>query len=265
MLRRLARAIVDRYPQVWRDRYADEVIDLIESGPVRLYDVGELFHGMLVERVRAAIDVERPSVAMAKLNAYKTMSVIATLVTIQACGWTLRYLWPVYDERLDVALYLILAFYLLLFAFWLTHTLLQRRKAADDRRPFPVWAALVALPLHLAAASVYLWVALINANDTEDYLLAFYHSSYGVSLIAVFLLMHIWPGRRLVNAIVEADGAVNAVRGAEYQIVNCREWIAKGVPSPVADWERELVVRIEKRDVALARFKAMGYRARFGA
>lgn len=265
MLRRLARAIVDRYPPVWRDRYGDEVIDLIESGPVRLYDVGELFHGMLVERVRAAIDVERPSVAMAKLNAYKTMAVIATLVTIQACGWTLRYLWPVYDERFDVALYAATAFWLLLFAFWLTHALLQRRKSADDRRPFPVWAALVALPLHLASVSVYLWVGLINADGPGDFVNALINSVYVHVSIAIVLLMQIWPGQRLVNAIVEADGAVNAVRGAEFEIVNCREWIAKGVPSPVADWERELVVRIEKRDAALARLKAMGYRARFGA
>lgn len=265
MLRRLARAIVDRYPQVWRERYADEVSDLIESGPVRLYDVGELFHGMLVERVRAAIDVERPSVAMAKLNAYKTMAVIATVLIIQAGGWTLRYMWPVYDERFDVALYAATAFWLLLFAFWLTHTLLQRRKAADDRRPFPVWAALVALPLHLASVSVFFWVRLISADGAGDYVHALISSVYVHVSVAILLLMQIWPGRRLVDAIVEADGAENAVRGVESQIVNCREWIAKGVPSPVADWERELVVRIEKRDAALARLRAMGYRARFGA
>lgn len=265
MLRRVARAIVDRYPQVWRERYADEVSDLIESGPVRLYDVGELFHGMLVERVRAAIDVERPSVAMAKLNAYKTMSVIATLVAIQAGGWTLRYLWPVYDERLDVAKFAALGFWLALFAFWVTFSLMQVRKLPDDRRPFPVWLAAAALPLHLASASVFLWSGLVHANNAGDYVIAFYNNAYGVSLISLFLLMHIWPGRRLVDAIVEADGAENAVRGAESQIVNCREWIAKGVPSPVADWERELVVRIEKRDAALTRLKAMGYRARFGA
>lgn len=264
LLRRLASAIVTRYPQAWRDRYQDEVLDLIETGPLRPSDLGELFHGLLVERVRAAIDVERPAAAMARVTAYKTIAVVATLLIIQAGGWTLRVLRPVDDGTWDVMGYWAVGFWLALLVFWGAHKVAQRRKAPEDRSPFPVWVALIALPLHFVAASVMLWARLVHADTAGDFFMAFYHSSYVPVLISVFLLMQIWPGQRLVDAIVAADGATNAVGHAEAQIRECREWIAKGVPSPVADWERELAARVKRRDAAVERLRTMGYRARFG-
>ena len=52
----LARALIGRYPRAWRDRYADELLALIEDAPPRWRDLLDLWRGSLTERTRSLIE-----------------------------------------------------------------------------------------------------------------------------------------------------------------------------------------------------------------
>ena len=57
--------------------------------------------------------------------------------------------------------------------------------------------------------------------------------------------------------------AESQLRTNEQWVVSCREWIAKGVPSPLDDALQLVGKWTVERDSALARLKELGYRARF--
>jgi hypothetical protein len=143
--------------------------------------------------------------------------------------------------------------------------LYQRTKPRDGRPPFPAWLALVLLPIALASQVTYLWVAYSVADGAFDYFVAMYNSWMAVGVPSAWLLMHVWPGQKLVEALVEFQTANGAVGAAEGYIRSCEEWTAKGVSSPVDDARRALVDRVTARDEALARLQALGYRRRCGA
>ena len=45
----LARAIIRAYPRPWRERYASELLDLVESGPPAFGDIVDLVRGCACE------------------------------------------------------------------------------------------------------------------------------------------------------------------------------------------------------------------------
>jgi hypothetical protein len=91
MLRRLARAIVYRYPPPWRERYADEVLALIEDSPVRFGDLGELVRGLIVERARALIeDADHPRRTGAILGWMQPLFALGCVATGWGIGAILR-------------------------------------------------------------------------------------------------------------------------------------------------------------------------------
>ena len=70
---RLARWIVDRYPRGWRDRYRDEVRDLLDDGRVTWADVIDLWRGCLSEWKVAVADPEHHPVAFQWMDALSSV------------------------------------------------------------------------------------------------------------------------------------------------------------------------------------------------
>jgi len=267
MLQTLARAIVHRYPAAWRERYADEVTDLIDSAPVRAFDVGELFRNMLVEQVRAVVDTERPSEAAMTVMRYKFAAAAFFFVLTQAGAWLLVWWRPLPESRSDGVLFLALTFWMVLLLVRLGHWWRQRGRLRDDRAPFPVWFAMMCLPLHLLATTGWVWGVLSDVSTYSPAWMqvtqAIYHSLYLGGSIAAWLMMQIWPGQRLVRLLMEFKAADAAVEGAKYYIASCEEWIDKGVMSPLADAQKALEVRIRERDAVRERLNTLNTRARY--
>jgi hypothetical protein len=266
MLRHLARAIVHRYPAAWRERYEAEVLDLIDSAPVHAVDVGELFRNMLVEQVRATVDVGRPSEAAARVMRYKVFAVGGFIALNQLAGWSLWWSRDLSERQIEQVSLLALSFYVVLGAIWCVHALRQRGRSSDERSPFPAVIALVCLPLHLIASASWVWAQLASdATYSPRWMQvsqAVYHGLYLSGPIAAWLLMQIWPGQRLVRLLMEFRMADAAVEGARRYIASCEEWIEKGVMSPLADAKNALEQRIRERDAVRERLNAAGPGAR---
>lgn len=266
MLKELARAIVNRYPADWRERYADEVLDLIASAPVRPYDVGELFRNMLVEQVRATVDMERPAEAAAKVMRWKAATVGGCVAVIQLAGWLLWWSRGLTEAEGERVMFLALSLYAVLGSFWCAHAFRQKGRASEDRSPFPPTVALVCLPMHLVASACWVWV-LLSGTPTYSYrwvdvLRAVYHGLYLGGPLAAWLMMQIWPGQRLVRLLTDFQMAEGAVEGAERYIASCEEWIDKGVESPLADARKALEQRIHEREAVRERLNAFGHGSR---
>lgn len=258
MLKQLARSIVRRYPAAWRERYEEEVLDLLDSAPVRVYDVGELIRNMLVEQVRAMVDIERPSEAAAKVMRYKALCVAAFVALTQAAGWALSWTRTLSDNDRDRLAVYVMSFYGTLAAVWCVHKLRQRGKALDARSPFPAAIALLCLPLHLIGSACWVWGQLSGTSSAPRWLeisQAIYHSLYVGGPIAAWLMMQVWPGQRLVQLLTEFQQADGAVEGAKHYIASCEEWIEKGVMSPLADARKALDERIRERDAIRERLE----------
>ena len=268
MLRQLARVIVSRYPAAWRERYADEVLDLIDNAPVRVFDVGELFRNMLLEQVRAAVDLERPTEAATKVMRWKFFAVGMTVVVTLSTSLFLRWARPLSAFEVERVTMLALMFWLALLGLWAMHTWRQRRRAKDDRSPFPVWVAIVCLPAHLLATTCWLWAGFIHVSDYSyslqwmKWIQPLNHSLYLGGPVSAWLMMQIWPGQRLVQLLTEFQLADGAVEGAKGYIASCEEWIAKGVPSPLSDAKVALEQRILERDVIRERLDKFSARSR---
>lgn len=267
MLKSLARAIVRRYPAAWRERYEDEVVDLLESAPVRAFDVGELFRNMLVEQVRAIVDIERPSEAAAKLMRWKMVTVGAAIFLTLSTALLLRWWRPLVEPQLERVMGAALVFWVTLFGLWALHTWRQRQRPKDERAQFPVWVAMICLPVHLIATTGWLWAgfSLVSAHSPLwlKSLQQVNHSMYLGGPVTAWLLMQIWPGQRLVRLLTEFQLADGAVEGAKRYIASCEEWIAKGMTSPLADAKVALEQRTLERDVIRERLNKLSAGPKF--
>lgn len=267
MLRGFARAIVQRYPAAWRERYEAEVLDLLDSAPVRAFDVGELFRNMLVEQVRAIVDIEQPSEAATKLMRWKAVTVGVAIFLTLSTALLLRWWRPLVEPQLERVMGAAMIFWVALFGIWAVHTWRQRHRPKDERAQFPVWVAMICLPVHLTATTGWLWAgfSLVSAHSPWwlKSLQQLNHSMYLGGPVTAWLLMQIWPGQRLVRLLTEFQLADGAVNGAKAYIESCEEWIAKGVPSPLTDAKVALEQRIVERDAIRERLDKVGTRPRF--
>lgn len=261
---RFARWIVSKYPLAWRERYEVEVLDLLDRNPPSVVDVGELFRELLVEHVRAAIDIERPQQAATSILRLKAFAVAAGIAATYITGFALWFLFPLVGEELDTVAVWVVVMWSVVALPLLGHWLYQRRKPTVDRRPIPAWLAVLLLPFAVVSSGAYVWLRL-SSGGWNDYFSALYQGAYMSGPLMAWLLMQIWPGQTLVKALTEFHMAENAVQGAHRFIGSCKEWIAKGVPSPLKDAEAALAQRIAERDAALSRLQAVGHRNRIPA
>ena len=80
MTRRLAQALVRRYPAAWRERYEQEVSALIDDTSIRFGDLAELLRGLLTERARELVAADdRPTRTAATIALLKVGFVLAFL------------------------------------------------------------------------------------------------------------------------------------------------------------------------------------------
>ena len=98
MRQTLARAIVHGYPSAWRERYEDEVIELVNAAQIRLSDLGELLHGLIIERARELLTADdAPRRTQLFLGLLGPSVILATILLATAVGRGLTMwvgLWP---------------------------------------------------------------------------------------------------------------------------------------------------------------------------
>jgi len=88
--RRLAQALVRRYPAAWRERYEQEVSGLIDDTSIRFGDLAELLRGLLTERARELVSADdRPMRTAATIGFLKVGFVLAFLGSAIGLGLAL--------------------------------------------------------------------------------------------------------------------------------------------------------------------------------
>jgi hypothetical protein len=91
--RRLAQALVRRYPAAWRERYEREVSALIDDTSIRFRDLAELLRGLLTERARELVaSDDRPMRTAATIGLLKVGFVLAFIGSAIGLGLGLRQL-----------------------------------------------------------------------------------------------------------------------------------------------------------------------------
>lgn len=264
MVRRLARAIVLRYPPPWRERYEDEVLALIEDSSVRARDLGELIRGLFVERAKALIeDADHPSRTAWLLGSIQPVFVIVFMTIAWAVGIGLRG-WqgaPATGVR-EIGMGVTVA---CLFATLVMKIVLLRGPRLEYERPaLPSWAGLTLLPLFFVGIVLCVWAGLAGLMPPPIppwvRLLSW---SFILGVEFAELSSAFWPGRRMLEAIGRLAGADAQIKTARQWVDGCRTMIAKGVPSPLDQAQAQLDEGMRKRELALEQLQQLGYRARF--
>jgi hypothetical protein len=261
-MKALARWIVSKYPQAWRERYEAEVLDLITSGPVIVAETGELFRSMLVERTRAGIDVNQPQKAVARLQKTKISIVLGGWMCSVVLAGLLRWWRPMHDPE----------------AWWLVGTLLGyvavlfvsssaiRSDPAVRPRGFglvlPVWLAALCVPIQICLVGLFGWAALSDGEATNwaRGSVALSYMEYGHALVLTWLIIQIWPGQELAQTLAEYDAIQKGEAAARALLASCEEWIAKGVASPLQEAQRSHDEWVKRLASVETRLKALGYR-----
>lgn len=253
-MRALARWIVSKYPQAWRERYEAEVLDLIASGPVSVAETGELFRSMLVERTRAGIDVNQPQKAVVKLQKTKIFIVLGGWLCSTSLAGLLRWWRPMHDPEAWWLSGTILGYAVVLFGSWVTLQGTVRYRVGAGPA-LPVWFAALCVPVQIGVVGLYGWAALSNGSPT-----ALPYMFYAHSFVLTWLVIQIWPGHKLAETLTEYEVVQKEEAAAKAFVASCEEWIAKGVSSPLQDAQRAHAEWMKRLESVEARLKALGYR-----
>ena len=264
-VRAIAHAIVSRYPQAWRERYEAEVRGLIDDAGVRIRDLGELLHGLFTERAREYVSSDE--------NPTRTARNLA-LATPVAGGVFVGAAWLVsYGIRSVTGTWSDPAQYAALFVFCALGVVIgvimyrgKRRGAGKRLLVVPPDVAVVLLPLVFVDIVIFAVIAGDpNAYSSSEFSFWFTRL-YNFLWMAGFaggVISSFWPGRDLLEAFAELSFAENQLQSNEAWATSCREWNAKGVPSPLDDALIQIGKWTIERDSARERLRKLGYRARF--
>ena len=270
MIRRLALKLVRRYPAAWRERYETEVSALIEDSPVRLGDLGELLRGLITERARELVAADdRPRRTAAVLTWMPAVFMLIFTATAVALGLMLRRVagpWSTTQKETYgvaiVSLMFVLGTVLLV-------AIVRHARRPHPKSPFaqsPAWVASLLLPCVFMAIVAATWGdVLFAASDSLPWWLHAFNRGYLYFLYLGHLTWSLWPGGDLLRALGALEVAEGHLKMNEAWVVSCREWIAKGVPSPLNDALAQVGHWTLERDSARARLQALGYRSRFRA
>jgi hypothetical protein len=259
MTSRLARAIVEHYPLAWRERYADEVLALLDDSQVRLIDLFELARGLFVERAKSLIEpVEHPTLTDWGFRAVAGLIGIAPAVTLVAGGAALggqlaRWLGEPSDVVSMIAV-----------AICLTVVVVD----IGARRLFRVElsrAANVGLALAICGFMVtWHWGFDAQGSGPARFSTSFYWAQmYIYAMVAHRLLGSRFPWRPMFDAVERYQEALQAVRRAQADVDRClasTERLAQWHLQPALD---TLAQCEQERDEARAIVDTYGYRARF--
>lgn len=268
MIRRLALNLVRRYPAAWRERYEAEVSALIDDSPVRLVDLGELLRGLITERARELMSAaDKPKRTAAVLTWMPAVFMVIFTAAALALGLALRGVAGPWSATQEEAYGAAIASLMLVLA-----TVLMVAVARHARRPqprplyaqSPAWVASLLLPCVFVAIVVATWGdVLFAASDPLPWWLHAFARGYMYFLYLGHLTSSVWPRGDLLRALGELEAAEGHLRMNEVWVESCREWIDKGVPSPLNDARGQVGYWKIERDAARARLQELGYGARF--
>jgi hypothetical protein len=256
MLRRLAVALVRNYPRPWREKYAGEVVELLEASPVRVRDVGELARGLALERARELIESdERPGRTAAILTWMNPLFALTFMAMAWGLGRGLLSLTGPWSEAgADLAGWAVAFSLIEVPLAWSAVWLVRRRRRGPGPSPPsslpqppwpprpPGWVSATGLPVLFILITLIAWADL----SPWDW------------LSSSFL-----PGSRMLQALARVAGAENQLKSAERWVEGCHTMIAQGVPSPLNEAQALVDRWTAQHAEALEHLHEVGYRARF--
>jgi hypothetical protein len=196
---------------------------------------------------------------------------VVVVATAAGLGLLLRpWLWP-WTAGAGIAAHLL--FLASLIGFCVALSGARQRPAREDRVPYAPLAG------GLLLCGVFVMVVWAIGGHTGNVLtpdatasrrvpswldrnVPWIHLSYA-AMVATKLCSSLWPTQRLLRTFAEWQGAERQVAQSAQWVADCREWIARGVPSPLAEAESALAQWTERARAARERLDAEGYRARF--
>jgi hypothetical protein len=269
---RLAHAIVRCYPLAWRERYEPEVCALIDDSSMRLRDLAELVRGLLTERARELVSSDdRPKRTLLIVSLMKPVWAVTFVGCAAATGLGIQLLTGPWSERAqETTAWGVLAFVIVFVVALIRLRVRPWFASTDSAPPYPAWVGVTLLPcLFIVLASMV--AARIAGPSPDDA-----RSSLGwvgryspllnwwfYATWAADLSSSLWPTQRLLLAFSAVSVLEGRIKGAEQWVDGCKEWIAKGVPSPLADAEAQLALAKRRLEEARERVHSVGYRARF--
>jgi hypothetical protein len=267
MMRRLSIALVSKYPQPWRDRYGDEVLELLRESPARLSDVSELFRGLIVERARALMgDSDHPKRTGWILASIQPMFTVLIVLSAIGVGAILQSRKPPVSDIAELTAWGAASLIFLYIAFFI-----RRRWRLGWQNPhLPICSAatgFASLPIVFAAIVILEWTQWGGAFRVDEPQWAtvvrvcnrLWIYGHAVSNLSSAL----WPGRQMLTTLGQLEALEEHVKSAEKWVAGCHEVEALGLTSPRDEAERLLAQRICERDEVREQLNALGYRARF--
>ena len=266
MTRRLAQALVRRYPAAWRERYEQEVSALIDDTSIRFGDLAELLRGLLTERARELVSADdRPARTAATVVLLKAGFVLAFMGSAIGLGLGLRQLTGPWSETVRENGAIAVSVW---FAVFVIVAIRARRRPLFSAFPpySPDTGAL--LLVSMFATLVFAVAGQLLSSDDQVHRDSFarYSPWIQIFLYSNFLTdfcASLWPSRQLLQAFAELQGAESRLKVSQKWVDGCHEMIAQGVPSPLGEAEAQVEDWTRQRDAARERVDALGYRARF--
>lgn len=270
----VARLIVRWYPRAWRQRYEDEVLALIDAGPVRLGDVCGLLRNGINERVLSFYEPSRHITAYRFISGLALLTYISVLflavLTAGAIPFGMGYFvqriaGPLPAVWLDtIAWAYLLALMVLVMPAYVRFFRLQLARMNGTSLPHQ------AARLRWMIIGGYAGLTFLSGLQAD---LSFRQSFPPVfhSWFLVFILWEFpedfdprWPGRGLFEALGRLRAARHDLRWARMELDRCESLYAGRVPGPELQASRAEMDRLTRDEAnAVAELDAMGYRARF--
>lgn len=250
---RLARAIVLRYPPVWRARYADEMLALIDDQPLRWRDVADLARRCLIERARALVEpADRPRLAAflagtAHVLLYVFVGAAFTGIGV-ATGWALKQMSAPMSEDVGLVGYLLItiAGCRAMVSFW-------PRRISKKPVPFPrvaIWMSVL-----------FVGIVLQNWSTGLTGMAAWPIDMGRVYAFAEFTDW-LWPANPLQDAFRTLGGVRESMKWARMELTRCETLAASGRHVPeLANARAEMDRLLAAERDAMAILRGAGYRA----
>jgi len=271
----IARFIVRWYPAAWRERYADEVMELVGAGPVRLGDVCGLLRHCITERVLALYEPGRHISAYRFISGMALLAYIAVMfiavIFVGSIPFALGYLvqrlaGPFPADLLDTVAWLLLPVLLLLVVpAWVRLLRLQLQRLPGT--PLPA----VATRLRWTVLGAFAGLAFFGGLEAEVSVRESVQH-FVRSWVVVYLFWALpddledlrWPGMGLFEALGQLRAVRYDLRWARMELDRCEGLYAGRDAGPELRAARAEMERLQAAEhTALSELDAMGYHARF--
>lgn len=255
MVNALAARILTWYPEAWRERYLTEVRALLEDVPPRWPDVAELFRGMLIERIRELLTADdKPRRTFFILGLVNPLTAIAILAISIGAGLLCHRLFGGWSSTAhDIGQVGLLVFIVTVPVVMARR---RRRPLSISTPPYSPSVGMTFVSAIAAVLAVTTWGNLLGESTLT------WSSLIWPVIILSDTLSSIWPTQRMLGQFDRLQVAEQQIKSNMQLAESSREWIARGVPSPLVAAEQQIAFWTRERDAAHEQLRAMGYRAR---